>query len=174
MFWPGLVAPVPSREKISAIGETSSMLSLLKKTTYSTALVRTSLVALLLAMAHPCLAYTLTCDVQGKFPEMDKIVLDPATVTIDISSIGNHLYIKMEGPKLYNMFANTIISPEYEGQDLTSDTSIWVKRKNIQTKEETEIKIMRQPVFLKAMKDVKRYGKDMKLLISGPCQLPKN
>jgi hypothetical protein len=127
-----------------------------------------------LAATGPAWAYTLTCDVQGKFPELDKIVLDPATVTVDITSIGNHLYIKMEGPKLYNMFANTIISPEFEGMDLTSDTSIWVKRTNIQTKEETEIKIMRQPVYLKAMKDVRRYGRDLKLLVTGPCQLPKS
>ena len=119
-------------------------------------------------------AYTLTCDVQGSFPEMDKIVLQPATVTIDISSIGNHLYIKMEGPKLYNMFVNTLTSPEFEGTDLTSDTSIWVKRRNIQNKEETEIKIRRQPVFVKAIKDVRRYGKDLKLLVAGPCQLPAN
>ena len=150
------------------------MLSLLKKHTSPMAMARAGLLALLWGAMSTSWAYTLTCDVQGKFPEMDKIVLDPATVTIDISSIGNHLYIKMEGPKLYNMFANTIISPEFEGMDLTSDTSIWVKRKNIQTKEETEIKIMRQPVYLKAMKDVKRYGKDLKLLVSGPCQLPKN
>jgi hypothetical protein len=119
-------------------------------------------------------AYTLTCDVQGSFPEMDKIVLQSATVTIDISSIGNHLYIKMEGPKLYNMFVNTLTSPEFEGTDLTSDTSIWVKRRNIQNKEETEIKIRRQPVFVKAIKDVRRYGKDLKLLVAGPCQLPAN
>ena len=135
---------------------------------------RAGLLALLISTMVPSWAYTLTCDVQGKFPELDKIVLEPAIVTIDITSIGNHLYIKMDGPKLYNMFANTIISPEFEGQDLTSDTSIWVRRKNVQTKEETEIKITRQPVTVKAMKDVKRYGKDMKLLVSGPCQLPKN
>ena len=150
------------------------MQSLLKKHPSPLAIARAGLLALLWGAMAPAWAYTLTCDVQGKFPEMDKIVLDPATVTIDITSIGNHLYIKMEGPKLYNMFANTIISPEFEGQDLTSDTSIWVRRQNVQTKEETEIKIMRQPVYLKAMKDVKRYGKDLKLLVTGPCQLPKN
>jgi len=138
------------------------------------ATARACLIALLLAVMGPAWAYTLTCDVQGKFPEFDKIVLDPATVTVDISSIGDHLYIKIDGPKIYNMFANTIISPEFEGVDLTSNTSIWVKRKNIQTKEETEIKIMRQPVYLKAMKDVKRYGRELKLLVTGPCQLPKN
>ena len=150
------------------------MLSLLKNRLSPAVGARAGLLALLISTMVPSWAYTLTCDVQGKFPEMDKIVLEPATVTIDITSIGNHLYIKMDGPKLYNMFANTIISPEFEGQDLTSDTSIWVRRKNVQTKEETEIKITRQPVTVKAMKDVKRYGKDMKLLVSGPCQLPKN
>ena len=150
------------------------MLSLLKNCHPWMVAARAGLLTLLIGFIGPSWAYTLTCDVQAKFPEMDKIVLDPATVTIDITSIGNHLYIKMEGPKLYNMFANTIISPEFEGQDLTSDTSIWVRRKNVQSKEETEIKIMRQPVYLKAMKDVKRYGKDLKLLVTGPCQLPKN
>ena len=150
------------------------MLSLLKKHPPLAARARIGLLMLLLVCAEPSWAYTLTCDVQAKFPEMDKIVLDPATVTIDITSIGNHLYIKMEGPKLYNMFANTIITPEFEGQDLTSDTSIWVRRKNVQSKEETEIKIMRQPVYLKAMKDVKRYGRELKLLVTGPCQLPKS
>jgi hypothetical protein len=150
------------------------MLSLLKNRLSPAVGARAGLLALLISTMVPSWAYTLTCDVQGKFPELDKIVLEPAIVTIDITSIGNHLYIKMDGPKLYNMFANTIISPEFEGQDLTSDTSIWVRRKNVQTKEETEIKITRQPVTVKAMKDVKRYGKDMKLLVSGPCQLPKN
>ena len=150
------------------------MLSLLKNRLSPAVGARAGLLALLISTMVPSWAYTLTCDVQGKFPELDKIVLEPAIVTIDITSIGNHLYLKMDGPKLYNMFANTIISPEFEGQDLTSDTSIWVRRKNVQTKEETEIKITRQPVTVKAMKDVKRYGKDMKLLVSGPCQLPKN
>ena len=150
------------------------MLSLLKNRLSPAVGARAGLLALLISTMVPSWAYTLTCDVQGKFPELDKIVLEPAIVTIDITSIGNHLYIKMDGPKLYNMFANTIISPEFEGQDLTSDTSIWVRRKNVQTKEETEIKITRHPVTVKAMKDVKRYGKDMKLLVSGPCQLPKN
>jgi hypothetical protein len=135
---------------------------------------RTGLIALLLGGLSSAWSYTLTCDVQGNFPELDKIIVQPATVTIDISSIGNHLYIKMDGPKLYNMFVNTLTSPEFEGADLTSDASIWVKRRNLQTKEETEIKIRRQPVFVQAVKDVKRYGKDMKFLVSGPCKLPLN
>ena len=136
--------------------------------------IRTGLAALLLGGLSSAWSYTLTCDVQGSFPELDKIIVQPATVTIDISSIGNHLYIKMDGPKLYNMFVNTLTSPEFEGTDLTSDTSIWVKRRHIQSKEETEIKIRRQPVFVQALKDVKRYGKDMKFLVSGPCKLPLN
>ena len=118
--------------------------------------------------------YTVTCEAQGSFPEMEKIIVKPATVEVNIESIGNHLYIKIEGPKLYGMFVNTLITEEFKGQDLTSKTSIWVKRKHVASQEETEIKIMRQPVYLKAMKDVKRYGKDLKLLVSGPCQLPKN
>jgi hypothetical protein len=135
---------------------------------------RVGLITVLWGGSSLAWGYTLTCDVQGSFPELEKISIPPATVTIDISSIGNHLYIKIDGPKLYNMFANTLISPEFEGADLTSDTSIWVKRRNIQTKEETEIKIRRQPVFVQALKDVKRYGKEMKFLVSGPCKLPLN
>ena len=150
------------------------MLSLFRAYPIFARACRAGLTAFVFGGAGNAWSYTLTCDVQGSFPELDKIVVQPATVTIDISSIGNHLYIKMEGPKLYNMFANTIISPEFEGQDLTSDTSIWVKRRNIQTKEETEIKIRRQPVFVQALKDVKRYGKEMKFLVSGPCKLPLN
>jgi hypothetical protein len=48
---------------------------------------------------------------------------------------------------------------------------MWVKRKNLQTMEESEIKINREPVNIKAIKDVQRYGKKLKLYISGPCQL---
>jgi len=136
-------------------------------------LIFLALVACLLT-SQRALAYTLTCDVQGSFPEMDKISVEPASVKVDITSIGDHLYIKMDGPKLYNMFVNTLISPEFEGTDLTSDTSIWVKRRNVQTKEESEIKIRRQPVFVQALKDVKRYGKEMKFMVSGPCKLPLN
>lgn len=150
------------------------MLSLLHAHPIFARACRAGLTAIVLGGVGSAWSYTLTCDVQGSFPELEKIVVQPATVTIDISSIGNHLYIKMEGPKLYNMFVNTLTSPEFEGTDLTSDTSIWVKRRQLQTKEETEIKIKRQPVFVQAIKDVKRYGKDMKFLVSGPCKLPLN
>jgi hypothetical protein len=116
--------------------------------------------------------YTVTCEAQGSFPEMEKIIVKPATVEVNIESIGNHLYIKIEGPKLYGMFVNTLITEEFKGQDLTSKTSIWVKRKHVASQEETEIKITRQPVTLYAMKDVQRYGKNLKFLVTGPCQLP--
>ena len=156
------------------IQKTFSMLYLLKPFSTLARTLRAGLSALLLGGLSSAWGYTLTCDVQGSFPELDKIIVQPATVTIDISSIGNHLYIKMDGPKLYNMFVNTLTSPEFEGTDLTSDTSIWVKRRSLQTQEETEIKIRRQPVFVQALKDVKRYGKDMKFLVNGPCKLPLN
>lgn len=117
-------------------------------------------------------AYTLTCEAQGSFPEMEKIVVKPATVEVNIESIGNHLYIKVEGPKLYGMFVNTLTTEEFKGQDLTSKTSIWIKRKHLVSQEESEIKITRQPVTLFASKDVQRYGKNLKFVVTGPCQLP--
>lgn len=116
--------------------------------------------------------YTLTCEAQGSFPEMEKIVVKPATVEVNIESIGNHLYIKVEGPKLYGMFVNTLTTEEFKGQDLTSKTSIWIKRKHLVSQEESEIKITRQPVTLFASKDVQRYGKNLKFVVTGPCQLP--
>ena len=116
--------------------------------------------------------YTVTCEAQGSFPEMEKIIVKPATVEVNIKSIGNHLYIHIEGPKLYAMFVNTLVTEEFNGQDLTSKTSIWVKREHLASQEESEIKITRQPVTLYAMKDVHRYGKNLKFLVTGPCQLP--
>ncbi len=116
--------------------------------------------------------YTVTCEAQGSFPEMEKIIVKPATVEVNIKSIGNHLYINIEGPKLYAMFVNTLVTEEFNGQDLTSKTSIWVKRKHLASQEESEIKITRQPVTLYAMKDVHRYGKNLKFLVTGSCQLP--
>ena len=126
----------------------------------------------LLCLSQAAYAYTLTCDVQGSFPEMDKITIEPATVKVDITSIGDHLYIRMDGPKLYTFFVNTLKTPEFEGMDLTSKTSMWVKRKNMQTMEESEVKINREPVNIKAIKDVQRYGKRLKFYVTGPCQLP--
>jgi len=134
-------------------------------------LIFLALVACLLT-SQMALAYTLTCDVQGSFPEMDKISVEPASVKVDITSIGDHLYIKMDGPKLYTFFVNTLRTAEFEGMDLTSKTSLWVKRKNLQTMEESEIKINREPVNIKAIKDVQRYGKKLKFFVTGPCQLP--
>jgi len=134
-------------------------------------LIFLALVACLLT-SQRALAYTLTCDVQGSFPEMDKISVEPASVKVDITSIGDHLYIKMYGPKLYTFFVNTLRTAEFEGMDLTSKTSLWVKRKNLQTMEESEIKINREPVNIKAIKDVQRYGKKLKFFVTGPCQLP--
>jgi len=125
-----------------------------------------------ICLSQTALAYTLTCDVQGSFPELDKISIEPATVKVEITSIGDHLYIKMDGPKLYTFFVNTLKTPEFEGMDLTSKTSLWVKRKNMQTLEESEVKINREPVNIKAIKDVQRYGKKLKFFVTGPCQLP--
>jgi hypothetical protein len=134
-----------------------------------------TLCKVLMALGLSCSSvwgYTLTCDAQGSFPEMEKIIVKPATVEVNIESIGNHLYIKIEGPKLYATFVNTLITEEFKGQDLTSQTSIWVKRKHIASQDETEIKITRQPVTLYASKDVQRYGKNLKFLVTGACQLP--
>ena len=126
----------------------------------------------LACLLQPVWAYTLTCDVQGSFPALDKITIEPASVKVEITSIGDHLYIRMDGPKLYTFFVNTLRTPEFEGMDLTSKTSLWVKRKNLQTQEESEVKINREPVNIKAIKDVQRYGKKLKFFVTGPCQLP--
>jgi hypothetical protein len=134
-----------------------------------------ALCKVLMALGLSCSSvwgYTLTCDAQGSFPDMEKIIVKPATVEVNIESIGNHLYIKIEGPKLYATFVNTLITEEFKGQDLTSKTSIWVKRTHIASQDETEIKITRQPVTLYASKDVQRYGKNLKFLVTGACQLP--
>jgi hypothetical protein len=125
-----------------------------------------------IVFSQSAFAYTLTCDVQGSFPEMDKITVESAQVKVDITSIGDHLYIRIDGPKLYNFFVNTLRTAEFEGTDLTSKTSMWVKRKNLQTMEESEIKINREPVNIKAIKDVQRYGKKLKFFVTGACQLP--
>lgn len=130
------------------------------------------LLVILLGLSQTALAYTLTCDVQGSFPELEKISIEPATVKVEITSIGDHLYIKIDGPKLYTFFVNTLKTPEFEGMDLTSKTSLWVKRKNTKTMEESEVKINREPVNIKAIKDVQRYGKKLKFFVTGPCQLP--
>ena len=130
------------------------------------------LLVILLGLSQTAMAYTLTCDVQGSFPELEKISIEPATVKVEITSIGDHLYIKIDGPKLYTFFVNTLKTPEFEGMDLTSKTSLWVKRKNTQNMEESEVKINREPVNIKAIKDVQRYGKKLKFFVTGPCQLP--
>jgi len=130
------------------------------------------LLVILLGLSQTALAYTLTCDVQGSFPELEKISLEPASIKVEITSIGDHLYIKIDGPKLYTFFVNTLKTPEFEGMDLTSKTSLWVKRKNTKTMEESEVKINREPVNIKAIKDVQRYGKKLKFFVTGPCQLP--
>ncbi len=130
------------------------------------------LLVILLGLSQTALAYTLTCDVQGSFPELEKISIEPATIKVEITSIGDHLYIKIDGPKLYPFFVNTLKTPEFEGMDLTSKTSLWVKRKNMKTMEESEVKINREPVNIKAIKDVQRYGKKLKFFVTGPCQLP--
>ena len=130
------------------------------------------LLVILLGLSQTAMAYTLTCDVEGSFPELEKISIEPATVKVEITSIGDHLYIKIDGPKLYTFFVNTLKTPEFEGMDLTSKTSLWVKRKNTKTMEESEVKINREPVNIKAIKDVQRYGKKLKFFVTGPCQLP--
>ena len=129
------------------------------------------LLALGLAGLGPAQAetYKLRCDVEGKLSEPVSKVL-PARVVVELQTIGRHLYFHVAGPSHYEMRVSTLVSEEFEGENLTSGNQIGARRQQRSNQRETAILIERGSMELTAHNDVAQAGKTLRFKYSGKCK----
>ncbi len=121
----------------------------------------------------PALAqvFKLQCSVEGKVPALDDLKLPAAKVTVELQTIGKHLYFNVVGPRPYDMRVSSLETEAYLGTNLTSSSRLGARRKNRATEKETEIIIDRSSVELTAHNDTDYQGKAVRVDYAGKCKI---
>ena len=117
--------------------------------------------------------YTLTCQVHGEISDGNSMKLKPAKITAGIQTIGNNIFIKVQGPEVYQMFVSSLSTEQMASKNMTSDDSMWVHTRKKSNNYESDIKIAREPVSITAYNDIDFKGHKARVTLEGPCQLPK-
>lgn len=131
----------------------------------------------ILLTAAPLLAqaetFTMTCQAEASVAGMGGKKFSPAKISAGVQLIGDNLFIRLEGPDVYQIFASSLSSEKAVGKNLTTGKSIGVRTHKKDTDFESEIRIDRASVSLSAFHDMDYQGKKVRINIEGPCQLPK-
>lgn len=126
----------------------------------------------LLSLVAQAQTFTLTCHVQGEISDANGMKLKPAKITAGIQTIGNNIFIKVQGPEVYQMFASSLSTEQVVSKNMTSDDSMWVHSRKKSNNYESDIKIAREPVAITAFNDIDFKGHKVRVSLEGPCQLP--
>jgi hypothetical protein len=113
----------------------------------------------------------MPCEVEGSIPSLDGRKLDPAKVVVEIQSLGKNLFLKINGPKLYQVQINSLATEEFDGKNLTTAKEMGAYKKHRKTGAESEIRLQREPIMLHAFHDVSYNGKITRVHVDGPCTL---
>jgi hypothetical protein len=125
-------------------------------------------------LSHSVWAQTfkMSCELEGVIPALDDRKIKPEQVVVEIQTMGQNLFMKVVGSKLYTVQASSLTTEEFVGKNLTSQKLMGVTRKNKTTGFESEIRIERETVMMTAFNDVEYRGKSVRVLLSGPCIRP--
>jgi len=125
-------------------------------------------------LSHPVWAQTfkMSCELEGVIPALDDRKIKPEQVVVEIQTMGQNLFMKVVGSKLYTVQASSLTTEEFVGKNLTSQKLMGVTRKNKTTGFESEIRIERETVMMTAFNDVEYRGKSVRVHLSGPCIRP--
>ena len=115
--------------------------------------------------------FKLLCDVEGKVPALDDLKLPASKITVELQTIGKHLYFNVVGPRPYDMRVSSLETEAYLGSNLTSSSRLGARRKNRETEKETEIAIDRGSMELTAHNDTNYQGKAVRAQYSGKCKV---
>lgn len=118
-------------------------------------------------------SFIMPCDIQGVIPALEDKAVAPARVNVEIRTIGNNIFILLKGPAPYEMKLSTLTTNNNIGTNLTNPKFLGVRMKSKDTGREAEIKIDQKSVTLKGYNDIDYMGKFVRLVMSGPCTLPK-
>ncbi len=122
----------------------------------------------LLPVAH-AQTFKLQCDVEGK-PSEPVVRVSPARVAVELQVIGRNLYFHVAGPPFYEMRVSTLVTEEFQGENLTSGTHIGARRQQRSSQRETEILIERGTLELVAHQDLTHGGKPLRFKYAGKCR----
>lgn len=115
--------------------------------------------------------FKLQCNVEGKVPALDDLKLPPTKITVELQTIGKHLYFNIVGPRPYDMRVSSLETEAFLGTNLTSSSRLGARRKNRESGKETEIAIERGSMELTAHNDTDFQGKAVRAEYGGKCKV---
>ncbi len=124
----------------------------------------------------PALAQTfkMPCEVEGVIPALDDLKIKPEKATMEIQTMGKNIFLKLNGPGLYQVQVSSLTAEDFVGKNLTTAKEMGAYRKNKLTGAESEIRIEQATVLLSAYTDTVYQGKKVRLNITGPCTVPRS
>ena len=114
--------------------------------------------------------FVMHCEVEGTLPALDDLKLKPAQVTLEIQAMGHNLFLKMKGPKPYELFVNTLTTEQFEGKNLTNAQRMGLQNRNIRNGDMREIRITRQGLELSGYSDIEYQRKKVRMTLEGICR----
>jgi hypothetical protein len=115
--------------------------------------------------------FRLSCELQGTIPALEDRKLKPATVTVEMQSIGKNIFIKLIGPRYYDMKVSSLTTEAFNGSNLTSAGVIGARARENDTGRVTEIRIERDTILLTGHSDIDFRGKVLRMNLEGPCAM---
>jgi len=125
------------------------------------------------AASGACLAQTfrLSCELQGTIPALEDRKLRPAEVTVEMQSIGKNIFLKLIGPRYYEMRVSSLSTETFTGTNLTTGGSIGARARHNENGRVTEIRIERDTIQLSGYSDIEFRGKVLRMNLDGPCAM---
>lgn len=125
--------------------------------------------------ATPAMAQTfkMPCEVEGVIPALDDLKIKPEKATMEIQTMGKNIFLKLNGPGLYQVQVSSLTAEDFVGKNLTTAKEMGAYRKNKLTGAEAEIRIEQATVLLTAYTDTVYQGKKVRLNITGPCTVAR-
>ena len=134
----------------------------------------TAFLSLALQLGWPSTAFAeifnVRCSIEGSLPALEDKKFPAAEVSIEIQSIGNNLYFKMQGAKPYEMFINTLTTDQFVGKNLTNPSSMGIQQKTVANGEVRELRFARANMALSGYADVPYQRKTQRMNLQGQCK----
>ena len=134
----------------------------------------TAFLSLALQLGWPSTAtaeiFNVRCSIEGSLPALEDKKFPAAEVSIEIQSIGNNLYFKVQGAKPYEMFINTLTTDQFVGKNLTNPSSMGIQQKTVANGEVRELRFARANMALSGYADVPYQRKTQRMNLQGQCK----
>jgi len=115
--------------------------------------------------------FRLSCEVQGTIPVLEDRKLKPATVVVEMQSIGKNIFLKLSGSRYYEMKVSSLTTEAFTGTNLTTAGVIGARARHNDTGRVTEIRIERDTILLSGYNDIDFRGKVVRMNLEGPCAM---